>query len=371
MDFQLSDEQRILADTANDFAAKRSPVSRFRKLRDQAPGWEPAVWCEMGELGWLSVPFAEAVGGYGGSFLEAALILEALGKHLVPEPYAPHLVACYGLAASNNEALIAEVLTPALMGETVLAHAYAEAETRFDPVGKATLTPAGSGFSLSGRKVWVPAGHAADWFVVTARAPEGPAVVVVPKGEAGVTVTEVKTIDGRFAAMLEFAQTPVPAARIVAAPGASGAMLAEALFDTGAAAAVAEGVGVAQTAFQMTLAYLNTREQFGVKIGSFQALQHRAVDMFVELELLRSAALAAILRLEEEPSMRAYNVSVGKVQLGRGGKLITQESLQLHGGIGITDEHDIGLYFKRMHVLNTLYGDEQHHIARVAPSLFA
>ena len=368
MDFELDQDQQMLAKTVGDFARNESPVARFRQLRDSEIGYDPAAWRKMGELGWMGVPFPESVGGFGGSFIDCAIILENLATTLVPEPYLASVVlggmalACAG-SASQQEAY----LTPMIEGEITLALAYSEAQSRHD-VGsvETTATPDASSYKLSGEKVWVLNGHHADQLIVSARAPGGVTLFVVPRDANGVSVTVANTIDGRKAAFIRFDDVAVGEDSRLGEEG-SGAEALDRTMDYAAAAAVAEGVGITTTMLQMTVDYLGTREQFGVKIGSFQALQHRAVDMYAETELLRSISMAAMVRADEDAaSARRRDVSAAKYQLATGGIWVAQQSLQLHGGIGVTDEHDIGLYFKRMYALNALFGDQEHHVARFA-----
>jgi len=368
MDFELDQDQQMLAKTVAGFARNESPVERFRKLRDDDIGYDPAVWRKMAELGWLGVPFGESVGGFGGSFIECALVLENLATTLVPEPYLASVVlGGMTLARAGNAAQHEAYLTPMIEGETTLALAYSEPRSRYDVRAvETTATPGGSGYALSGEKVWVLNGHHADHLIVSANAPGGVTLFIVPRGAEGVTVTVANTIDGRKAALIRFDDVAVGEDARLGDEGAGAAVL-DRTMDYAAAAAVAEGVGVASTMLQMTVDYLGMREQFGVKIGSFQALQHRAVDMYAETELLRSISMASMVRADEdEPSARRADISAAKYQLATGGIWVAQQSLQLHGGIGVTDEHDIGLYFKRMYALNALFGDQEHHVARFA-----
>lgn len=368
MEFELDQDQQMLAQTVADFAKNESPVERFRKLRDDPVGYDPAVWKKMGELGWLGVAFPESVGGYGGSFVECALVLENLAATLVPEPYLASVVLG-GMAVlrGGSPEQHAAYLEPMIEGDTTLALAYSEADSRYDADAiAATATPDGGGYRITGKKTWVLNGHHADHLVVSAKAPGGLTLFVVPRGADGLTATVAKTIDGQKAAFVELDGVSVPASARLGSEGSGGEVL-DRVLDYGAAAAVAESVGLATTMLHMTVDYLGTREQFGVKIGSFQALQHRAVDMYAETELLRSISMASMLRADEDDaSVRRGDISAAKVQLATGGIWVAQQSLQLHGGIGVTDEHDIGLYFKRMYALNALFGDAEHHVARFA-----
>jgi len=364
MNFSLDDDQRMLVDAALGFTRKQSPVARMRKLRDDPIGWSPEVWRQMGELGWLGLPFPEAVGGIGGSFVDLALVLEQLGQTLVPEPIIPSLVAGMAIVQAGDAAQQRAHLSAMVAGQASLALAWAEADGRYDPgrvATRAERTPAG--FRLTGHKRFVLDGHAAAQLVISARDAGAVALFVVDAATPGVRVRPVRTLDGRRAALVDL-DVEVAADRRLAGDGPLA--LGHAL-DVGAAAACAEGVGIMRAVLAMTTEYLRTREQFGVKIGSFQVLQHRAVDMFIETELAYSAALAAAIRIDDpDLAERTAAVASAKVQLAESGRYVTQQAIQLHGGIGITDEHDVGLYFKRMLALNVAFGDAEHHLARFA-----
>lgn len=372
MDFELSADQKMIVETAATFVKKELPVERMRHLREDAVGWSKEMWKQMGELGWLGIMHPDTVGGFGGSFVDAALIVEKFGNNLVSEPFvASAILAATALRGGSEEQQV-RFLAPMVAGDTSLALAWAERAGRFDPAIVSTRAEkAGDGYRLRGEKVWVLNGQAADHFVVSARTSgrdgdaEGLSLFVVDADAVGVTRTTVKTMDGQKAATLSL-DVFVDADRLLGVEGAGLPALERAL-DYGAAATVAEGHGVMKTALDMTVEYLKTREQFGVKIGVFQALQHKAVDMFIETELTKSVMLMAAIKVDsEDPLERKRAVSVAKAQLAMSGRFVAQQSIQLHGGVGVTDEHDIGLYFKRMHVLTTLFGDEEFHLARFA-----
>jgi alkylation response protein AidB-like acyl-CoA dehydrogenase len=373
MNFELEEEQRLLVDTVANWVKKQSPVTRLRALRADPIGWSRDVWQKMGEYGWLGVLFPEALGGSGGSFVDAALILEQLGTTLTPEPFIPALITAYPLRELGTEEQQQAFLVPMIEGRTSLALAYAEAQSRFSESDVTTRSKrTAHGYRLDGSKRWVLNGHAADTIVVSARTsggdrdPDGISLFIVDRGTPGLTCNPVKTMDGHHAAMLTFQGVEVPADRRLGPEGGARAALSLAM-DVGAAAACAEGAGIIKTVLSMTTEYLRTREQFGVKIGSFQALQHRAVDMFVEAQLCTSTSILASIKLSDPSEVeRQSAISAAKVQLAVGGRYVTQQAIQLHGGIGVTDEHDVGLYFKRMHILNTLFGDEEHHVTRFA-----
>ncbi len=375
MDFDLTDDQRLLVDTVSSFVRKESPVSRFRALRDEpGNGWSRDVLRKMGELGWLAIPFDEDVGGLGGSFVDVALLLEQLGTALVPEPYLASIVlGGLAVARAGSAEQRGRWLGPVLECRPTLALATSEEGSRYDVGHVATRAERTQrGYRLRGKKRWVLNGHAADALVVSARTSGevadrgGISLFVVDPDAQGVRIRTVRTMDGHRAALVELDAVEVSADRRLGPEGSAYDVL-ERVIDYGAAAACAEGLGIMTATLQATRDYLCQREQFGVKIGTFQALQHRAVDMFVETELARSTAILAAIRADDaDAAERRRGVSIAKVQLATGGRFVVQQSIQLHGGIGITDEHDVGLYFKRMHVLNALFGDEEHHLARIA-----
>jgi alkylation response protein AidB-like acyl-CoA dehydrogenase len=374
MNFDLTPEQKLLESTAASFVKKESPVTRVRALREDSLGWSKDIWRKMAELGWLGLPFSEAVGGFDGSFVDVAILMEQFGTTLVAEPYiASVLCAGTAIARAGSAEQHERFLAPLINGDTSLAFAHAERGNRFDSTWvETTATRDGDDYVLKGEKVFVVNGHAADVIVVSARTSgnvddaQGLSLFAIPRDAAGLSITTVNTLDSQKAGMITLGGVRVPASDRVGAEGEAAAIIDEVL-DIGAAAACAEGLGVMRTALAMTVDYLKTREQFGVKIGSFQVLQHRAVDMFVRTELARGTSILANLSVSNsDPAERRSAVSAAKVELALCGRFVTQQALQLHGGIGITDEHDIGLYFKRMHALNTLFGDEEYHLARYA-----
>ena len=373
MNFDLSDEQKLLLDSVASFVKKQSPVSRLRALREDPTGWSREVWQRMGEYGWLGLTLPEEVGGLGGTFADVSLILEQLGTALAPEPFLPSLVASLPILRLGTPEQQQTYLAPLAEGRTSLALAYAETRSRFDVSDVETRAVKAKGkYRIDGSKRWVLNGHAADTILVSARTSDGErgggeiSLFALDRATPGLTITPVKTMDGHHAAMITLTAVEVGEDRRLGAEGAALPALEEAM-DVGAAAACAEGAGITRAVLDMTTDYLRTREQFGVKIGSFQALQHRAVDMFVEVELCKSTAILAAIKVSDlDVVERKSAVSAAKVQLAVGGRFVTQQAIQLHGGIGVTDEHDVGLYFKRMHVLNTLFGDEEYHVNRYA-----
>jgi len=372
MNFDLTEEQEMIVDQAAKFVAQESPVGRFRKLRDTERGWEPSMWAKMAEQGWLAIAIPEEQGGFGGSFVDMALILEQLGRGLVPEPFIASVVLGGGLLSDlGTEAQRDAFLGPMIEGQTSLAFAYAEQQSRYhlnDCLMSAQKS--GDGWVLSDEKVWVLNGHAADQIIVAARTgggqidDSGLSLFIVDGDAPGLTRIRVPGMDGQRTAVLRFEGVTVGADRLLGREGEALEAIEQAI-DRGATAACAEGFGAVQELFERTVAYLKEREQFGVPIGSFQALQHKAVDMYAELELCKSAVILASIQVDNpDCEVRKADVSSAKLQLSEGGWLVQANAIQLFGGIGVTDEQDEGLFFKRLRVLNGLFGDADHHVAR-------
>jgi alkylation response protein AidB-like acyl-CoA dehydrogenase len=372
MNFDLTEEQQILVDSVQRFVQNDSGTERFRKLRETERGWEPAMWERMAEYGWLGVVYPEEQGGFGGRFVDLALILEQLGRGLVPEPIVPSVVFAGGLISRCGTAeQVERFLAPMIEGRTSLALAYAEKQSRYCLHDVRTQAEhSGKGYTLRGEKVWVLNGHAADQIVVVARTAGAPrdergiSLFVVDGGAAGLKRTQVNGMDGGRSALVALDGVQVDEDRRLGAEGGALPHLEWAV-DRAAAAACAEGLGAIQELFERTVAYLKQRQQFGVPIGSFQALQHRAADMFAELELCRSAMLLAAIQADsDDAEERQSEVSAAKVQLSQGGWFVQENAIQLFGGIGVTDEQDEGLFFKRLRVLQGLFGDADHHVDR-------
>ncbi|HEY2772657.1 MAG TPA: acyl-CoA dehydrogenase family protein [Candidatus Binatia bacterium] len=374
MNFELSEEQKMMVDAVRRFVDKDSPVTRFRQMRTTDVGYEPKVWKTMADNGWLAVAFPEAHGGYGGSFVDTSLILEQFGRGLVPEPYIASVVLAGGLLSRlGNDMQIEKFLAPMLEGRTTLAFAYAEKQSRYDATDcETTATKSGSGYTIRGEKVWVLNGHAADAIVVAARTSggsrdaDGLSLFVVDGDAPGLQRTRVHGMDGHSTALLRLDGVEVGADRLLGKEGKASEAVEWAL-DRGAAAAVAEAQGQLASLFTMTVDYLKQRKQFGRAIGSFQALQHRASDMFAEVELCKGMMILSAIRVDSaDANERRAAISAAKVQLQQGGWYVQENSIQLFGGIAITDEQDVGLYFKRIRVLQALFGDADWHLGRYA-----
>ncbi len=372
MNFDLTDEQKMLVAAVAKWVKNDSSVERFRKQRTTPQVWDKAVWKKMAENGWMGVAYSEEAGGFGGSFVDVALILEQFGRGLVPEPYIPSVVlAGEAIARLGTEAQRGQFLSPMIEGATSLALAYAEKQSRYhlnDCLTKAEKS--GAGYRITGEKRWVLNGHAADHIVVAARTSGGQldagglSFFIVDANAKGLTRTAVSGMDGHKTAILKFDGVEVPAARLLGKEGAALPEL-ERIVDRGAAAACAEASGSLQEMFERTVLYLKQREQFGKPIGTFQALQHRAADMFAQVELCKSTMILAAIKADEtDETERKEQISAAKAYLTEGGWFVQKHTIQLHGGIGITDEQDAGLFFKRVRVLQGLFGDADYHTER-------
>ncbi len=370
----LTEDQAILARTASAFAAERLPLSRLRKLREDAGGlgYSREMWAEMASLGWTGIPFSEADGGAGLGLAEVVLVTEALGRRLAPEPFvASVMLAGQALAIAGSAAQRGEHLRPLVAGDKVLALALHERGARFDArrvATRAERTVAG-GYRITGTKSHVAAAVGADALVVPARtgAAEDASVTLflVPAGAPGLSVARQHLIDSRNAGLVELRSVEVGAPAVIG-PVGGGAEILDAVLDRATVALCGEMLGGMSEAFDRTLAYLKERTQFGVAIGSFQALKHRAARMFVEIELARSAVMAAARAVDDDLPMGRALVSVAKARCSDAYLLVANEAVQMHGGIGMTDEHDIGLFMKHARTAEMTFGDGAFHRNRFA-----
>jgi acyl-CoA dehydrogenase len=375
MQLVLTEDQELIAKTAADFVGEQSPVSRMRALRDAGDplGYSRALWKEMAELGWLGIPFPESVGGAAMGLADLAVVVEALGRTLAPEPF----LSCVALSGSaiaelGSDAQQAEWLTPIVEGERVVAFAHTEAGSRYDIHHVETEARAdGDAYRLSGRKVQVLDGAGADAFVVVARSsgaagdPAGIGLFLVPADAKGVTIERQFRLDSRNAAIVELDDVAVPADAVLGTAGRAGEAL-ERIIDRATVVLCAEMLGGMSQAFDMTVAYLKERQQFGVPIGSFQGLKHRAARVFMEVELSRSCVMAAARAIDEGDADAAKLVSLAKARCSDAYVLVANEGVQMFGGVGMTDEYDIGLYMKRARAAELTFGDAAYHRDRWA-----
>jgi acyl-CoA dehydrogenase len=375
MQLVLTEDQELLAKTAADFVAERSPVTRVRQLRDSGDqdGFSRALWKEMAELGWVGIPFSEDVGGADMGIAELAVVLEALGRNLAPEPFlSTVLLGGSALQLAGSDAQKSAWLPKLCEGEALLALAQQEKGTRFDLHRVSTRARRDAdAWKLSGEKVAVLDGAAADAFVVVARtageddARDGISLFLVPSDAQGLRVEKLARVDGRNAAIVRLDDVAVGADALIGTEGQGLAVL-ERVADRATAGLAAEMLGSMTEAFERTLSYLKDRQQFGVPIGSFQALKHRAAEMFVEIELCRTAVMAAARAIDADAVDAPQLVSLAKARCSDTGVLVTNEAVQMHGGVGMTDEFDIGFYMKRARVAELTLGDAAWHRDRWA-----
>jgi pimeloyl-CoA dehydrogenase small subunit len=372
MDFDLTDEQRLLKDSVERLIADHYAFEQRKKYMAEPAGWSTAVWNQYAELGLLGLPFEETLGGFGGGAVETMIVMEAFGRGLVLEPYFATVILGGGLLRrAGSEALRAALVPQIVAGNLKLAFAHVERQSRYDLADVATTARKdGDGYVLDGAKSVVLHGDCADKLLATARVSgarrdrDGIGLFLVDADAPGVTRRGYPTQDGLRAAELTLSGVRV-AADAVLSDNALPAI--EHVVDEAIAALCAEAVGTMQAMHETTLEYLKTRQQFGRPIGSFQVLQHRSVDMLVALEQARSMAMfAAVMAGEEDASERRRAIAAAKVQIGRSGKHIGQEAIQLHGGIGMTMEYSVGHYFKRMTMIDMLFGDADAHLATLA-----
>ncbi|OMI01610.1 pimeloyl-CoA dehydrogenase small subunit [Bradyrhizobium brasilense] len=374
MDFDLSDEQRLLKESVERLMLDSYGFDDRRKYQAEDQGFSERMWARYAELGLLALPFPEQYGGFGGTAVETMIVMEAFGRALILEPYFATVVLAGGvLRHGGDEAQLAGLIPAIAEGRLKLALACAEPQSRYDIFDVETRAEkAGDGWTLNGMKSLVLHGAAADKIVVsartagTARDRDGIGLFLVEGNAPGVTRRVYQTQDGLRAAEITMDNVRVGAVHVIGHPANASPIIAR-VADEAVAALCAEAIGCLAEMQVITLAYLKTRRQFGETIGSFQVLQHRAVDMFVELEQSRSMAMyAAMMAGANDPTARERAMSAAKAQIGQSAKMIGCESIQLHGGVGMTMEYRIGHYFKRVTMIDTLFGDASHHLRRLA-----
>ena len=367
----LNEDQNILKDTAKEFCTDNTPISQLRKLRDEesADGFDRDTWQSMAQLGWAGIPFPEEVGGLGFGYKGLGVVTEELGRNLAASPlFASVWVGGTILNLGGSDAQKRELLTKVASGELLLALALEESH-RHNPYGVATTAEVSEdSVVVNGTKTFVIDGHVADKLIVVARSSgsagdrDGLTLVLVDRDADGVSVTRTKMVDSRNAANIELANVSVGADAVIGDAG-QGADVLDAALDIARIGLSAEMLGSAQECFDRTIAYLKEREQFGVPIGSFQALKHRAANMFCEVELSKSVVLEALTALDEgrPASEIAILASLAKSKVGEMFHTVSREGIQMHGGIGMTDEFDIGFYLKRSAVVEQTFGDMYFH----------
>ena len=370
MPLDLDDDQTVLQDTIRDFVAEHAPVSHMRALRDadDKTGFSRDLWKQFAEMGFTGILIGEDQGGLGLGHVEAGVVLEEIGRNLSPSPFLSTAVAAVEALKGTGQA---ERWFPGIIaGETVAALAIDESAKHRDTVAM-KAERSGNGFKLTGAKRFVTHGHTADLIIVAARTAgsdddaDGITLFAVSKDAAGLTANAERLADASLAARLEFDGVEVDADAVIGEVDAGRTPL-DRLLRAGRTGASAELLGVGGGAMDMTIGYMKERKQFGTLIGSFQALQHRAAHLYSEMEVARAAVLKAQQLLDQGSDRADEAVSVAKAMTALATTLSVQEGIQMHGGIGMTDEYDIGFYMKRARVLAEMFGDANFHADRLA-----
>ena len=374
MDFDLNEEQRMLKESVERLIADRYEFETRKKYLKDDAGFSQAMWAQYAEMGLLGLPFEERFGGSGGGAVETMIVMEAFGRGLILEPYLATVVMGGSLVQmAGNDAQRAAILPKVADGSLRLAFAYCEPQSRYDLADvSCTARRDADGWILDGTKSFVLHGDRADKLIVSARiggdrrSPDGIALFVVDADAPGVSCRGYLTQDALRAAEIKLKAVKVSSNAALGDPGKSLPVIRR-IADRTLAAVGAEALGGMSAAHDVTIDYLKTRKQFGVAIGSFQALQHRAVEMLVHLEQARSMALFATMMADDpDPAERSKAISAATIQIRRSAKYVGQQAIQLHGGIGMTLEYKIGHYFKRFTAMETLFGDTDHHLAALA-----
>lgn len=373
MDFSFTEEQTLLRNMVQSFVQDNYDFDSRMKIVRSEEGMSREIWGQFAELGLLAAPFSEEMGGLDGGPIETMVIMEELGRGLVVEPYLPTIVLCGGILSRHASDAQKEAHLPGIIGgEDVWALAYAEPQSRFNPADVLTSAKAdGDGYVLNGTKAVVAAAPWASKLIVSARISgdqrdsDGLGLFIIEKSASGVSTQDYPTVDGNRASEVTLENVTVGADALIGDAGNGLALLDEAL-DYGIGAVCAEAIGHMKCLNDATVEYCKTRKQFGVPIGSFQVLQHRMVDMFMEYEQSVSMTYMVNMKLTESEAERKKAAAGAKVQIGKSGRFVGQEAVQLHGGMGMTEELNVGHYFKRLTVIDTQFGNVDHHLKRFA-----
>lgn len=370
MDFSFTEEQSLLQDSVQRFVQNSYEFETRQKLVKTEEGFSRDNWSSFAELGWLALPFTEESGGFGGTAVETMIMMEEFGKGLVVEPYVTTVIMAgsiieAGGSTAQKEGVLAEIMA----GTKLAAVAYVEPQARFNLADVTTSAVASDdGYTLNGFKGVVLGGPSADVVVVPARTSgeqrdrDGITLFLVDASAEGISRRDYPTIDGGRASEVTFENVSVGAGDMLGEAGA-GLELLEVGINNGILAVCAEAVGAMEVLYKTTVEYCKTREQFGQPIGKFQVLQHRMVDMFMEHEQAKSLLYMAAIRMSEDDDVAARKaISALKVQVGKGGRFVGQSAIQLHGGMGMTDELNVGHYFKRITAVETLFGNADFHL---------
>ncbi len=373
MDLTPSDEQRLLRESADKFVGETYTADVRRKIAAEPLGFSSAIWKQFADLGWLALPIDEEYGGLGGGAIETGILMEAFGRGLVSEPYLSTVVLGAGLIGMcGNEAQKQASLPKVADGSLYLAFAHAERAARFDLAKvETTATKTSGGWRLNGSKIAVLDGNAAHQIIVSARAVNANGssgklgLFLIPAGTSGMTLRDHPRLGGGRACSIDLRDVSLPADALLG-DGSDALPAIEAVVDRAMAALGAEAVGIMQTLLDTTLAYTGIRKQFGRPLSANQVIRHRLADMAMQCDEARSMALRAALMADAEPVTRGRAASGAKAKIGKCARFVAEQSVQLHGAMGVTEELDIGLYFKRLLAFETLFGGSDHHYRRHA-----
>jgi len=371
MDFTFNEEQSLIQDQVDQFVQKEYDWETRQSLSNSELGFGEDNWKKFAELGWLGISVSEDSGGFGGSAIESMLIMEAFGKGLVVEPFLETVIMAGGLIDDHgSDQQKSSFLEPAIAGEMHLALAYAEPQSRFNLSDVVTEAKAdGDNFIINGYKSVVMNGPSADQIIVSARTSgtqldeNGISLFIIDANASGLDKTNYKTVDGRRASDLTFENVSVSKENLIGDQD-KGFEILDSTIDKSILAISAEAVGAMEVLYKTTVEYTKTREQFGTAIGKFQVLQHRMVDMFMEYEQCKSLLYMATMKHEEKAEDAKKAISGLKYQVGKAGKFIGQQAVQLHGGMGVTDELNVGHYFKRLTTVGTIFGNTDYHLKK-------
>ena len=371
MDFTFNEEQSLIQDQVDQFVQKEYDWETRQSLSNSELGFGEDNWKKFAELGWLGISVSEDSGGFGGSAIESMLIMEAFGKGLVVEPFLETVIMAGGLIDDHgSDQQKSSFLESAIAGEMHLALAYAEPQSRFNLSDVVTEAKAdGDNFIINGYKSVVMNGPSADQIIVSARTSgtqldeNGISLFIIDANASGLDKTNYKTVDGRRASDLTFENVSVSKENLIGDQD-KGFDILDSAIDKAILAISAEAVGAMEVLYKTTVEYTKTREQFGTAIGKFQVLQHRMVDMFMEYEQCKSLLYMATMKHEEKAEDAKKAISGLKYQVGKAGKFIGQQAVQLHGGMGVTDELNVGHYFKRLTTVGTIFGNTDYHLKK-------
>jgi alkylation response protein AidB-like acyl-CoA dehydrogenase len=370
----LTQEQSLLRDSARDLIGDKAPVSHLRHLRDtqDATGFSRELWKTFAEMGFSGLLVPEEFGGSALGCVEAGVVMEEIGRNLMPSPFlATSVLAASALAQGGSAAQKSEHLPKIADGSLLAALAIDEGAKHRPLMTRMRAVRSGNGFRLEGDKAFVVDGHAADLLIVAARTAgsagerDGLTLFLVDPRGKGVEIERTAMVDSHNAARIKFESVEVNADRVLGEVDQGGGLL-EGVLNIGRGAVASEMVGVAEGVFGRTVSYLKERRQFGKAIGEFQALQHRAAQLYIEIEITRAAVLKALQALDKDAANAASAVAVAKARAGSTATLAVQEGVQMHGGMGMTDQFDIGFFMKRARVCQELFGDNNFHADQLA-----